>query len=154
MPEAKATSTETPGAEATTVHRLPDSYRPVRMPMVVDTGEAATVVSVKPVVLAAPGRGKDLQVRVSAPILGHGLPVIVFSHGFGSSLEGYRRRARADHGRPGHQRRHGHAPQARSLGQRQGDEDPYSREFWIEDAGSGTWAPNAVDYGAPTSAID
>lgn len=30
---------------------------------------------------------------------------------------------------------------------------PYSQGFWIEDAGSGTWAPNAVDYGAPTQAI-
>ncbi len=47
------------------------------------------VVSVKPVVLSAPGRGEDLQVRVSAPATGHELPVIVFSHGFGWSLEGY-----------------------------------------------------------------
>lgn len=47
------------------------------------------VVSVQPVVLPAPGRGEDLQVRVSAPALGHELPVIVFSHGFGWSLNGY-----------------------------------------------------------------
>ncbi|MFS0694160.1 alpha/beta hydrolase family protein [Streptomyces nitrosporeus] len=48
-----------------------------------------TVVSARPVVLAAPGRGEDLQVRVTAPAAGDGLPVIVFSHGFGSSMNGY-----------------------------------------------------------------
>jgi len=47
------------------------------------------VVSVKPVVLEAPGRGEELQVRISAPTTGSSLPAIVFSHGFGSSLNGY-----------------------------------------------------------------
>ncbi|MWA03770.1 chlorophyllase [Actinomadura sp. LD22] len=50
---------------------------------------AVPVVSVKPVVLPAPGRGEDLRVRVSAPATGTDLPIIVFSHGFGSSLDGY-----------------------------------------------------------------
>ncbi|MEW2527048.1 chlorophyllase [Streptomyces sp. NPDC047071] len=49
----------------------------------------ATVVSAKPVVLPAPGRGEDLQVRVSAPATGGDLPVVVFSHGFGWSMNGY-----------------------------------------------------------------
>lgn len=49
----------------------------------------APVVSVKPVVLQAPDRGEDLQVRVSAPATGRNLPIIVFSHGSGSSLDGY-----------------------------------------------------------------
>jgi dienelactone hydrolase len=48
-----------------------------------------TVVSAKPVVLSAPGRREDLQVRVSAPATGTDLPVIVFSHGFGWSMSGY-----------------------------------------------------------------
>ncbi|MDN4599669.1 alpha/beta fold hydrolase [Paenibacillus sp. F6_3S_P_1C] len=47
------------------------------------------VVSVKPVVLSAPDRDEDLQVRVSAPAIGHELPIILFSHGFGWSLDGY-----------------------------------------------------------------
>ncbi|WP_336216222.1 alpha/beta hydrolase family protein [Nonomuraea sp. LPB2021202275-12-8] len=47
------------------------------------------VVSVQPVILPAPGRGDDLQVRVSAPATGSDLPIIVFSHGFGSSMNGY-----------------------------------------------------------------
>ncbi|GAA2096178.1 hypothetical protein GCM10009801_65540 [Streptomyces albiaxialis] len=49
----------------------------------------APVVSVKPVTLEAPGRGRDLEVKVSAPATGRGLPVVLLSHGFGSSLDGY-----------------------------------------------------------------
>ncbi len=52
------------------------------------------VVSVSPVVLPAPGRAVDLQVRVSAPATGRDLPIILLSHGHGnswylSSLNGY-----------------------------------------------------------------
>lgn len=43
------------------------------------------VVSVSPVVLSAPGRAVDLEVRVSAPVTGHELPVILLSHGHGNS---------------------------------------------------------------------
>ncbi|MFF3679666.1 alpha/beta hydrolase family protein [Streptomyces sp. NPDC002120] len=52
-------------------------------------GTPTTVISAKPVVLPAPGRGEDLQVRVSAPATGGDLPVIVLSHGHGSSMNGY-----------------------------------------------------------------
>lgn len=47
------------------------------------------IVSVKPIVLDAPDRGEDLRVRVTAPVSGRDLPVVVFSHGFGSSADGY-----------------------------------------------------------------
>jgi pimeloyl-ACP methyl ester carboxylesterase len=49
----------------------------------------APVISVSPVVVEAPGRGQALHVRVSAPVSGHALPVLLFSHGNGSSLQGY-----------------------------------------------------------------
>lgn len=44
------------------------------------------VISVHPVTLSAPDRGMDLEVRISAPITGHDLPVILLSHGHGPSL--------------------------------------------------------------------
>lgn len=48
------------------------------------------VVSVSPVVLSASNeRGGDLELRVSAPTIGTGLPVLVFAHGFAQSSEGY-----------------------------------------------------------------
>lgn len=54
----------------------------------------APVLSVSPLVLSAPGRAVDLQVRVSAPLTGSALPIILLSHGHGrsnhlSSLNGY-----------------------------------------------------------------
>jgi dienelactone hydrolase len=53
------------------------------------TAVLAPAVSVKPIVLSAPERGDDLQVRVSAPVDGQDLPVVVLSHGYGQSLHGY-----------------------------------------------------------------
>ncbi|MDT0609079.1 alpha/beta hydrolase family protein [Streptomyces lancefieldiae] len=52
------------------------------------------VLSFSPVVLSVPGRPVDLEVRVSVPATGTGLPVILLSHGHGpsnnlSSLNGY-----------------------------------------------------------------
>ncbi|MFD3827101.1 alpha/beta hydrolase family protein [Streptomyces sp. NPDC058625] len=54
----------------------------------------APVLSVGPVVVPAPGRAVDLEVRVSAPVTGDDLPVVLLSHGQGysnhlSSLNGY-----------------------------------------------------------------
>ena len=51
--------------------------------------EPAAVVSVSPIVLSSPGRSTDLQVRVSAPATGSHLPIIVFAHGFASSMDAY-----------------------------------------------------------------
>ncbi|MCB9760759.1 MAG: alpha/beta fold hydrolase [Alphaproteobacteria bacterium] len=58
------------------------------------------VRSVSPVTLPAPGRAVDLQMRISAPVTGSGLPVVLLSHGQGSSnhlssLEGYAPLAKA-----------------------------------------------------------
>ncbi|MFJ9411589.1 alpha/beta hydrolase family protein [Streptomyces sp. NPDC101393] len=57
-------------------------------------GTPAPVLSFGPVVLSVPGRPVDLHMRVSAPAIGAGLPVILLSHGHGpsnnlSSLNGY-----------------------------------------------------------------
>ncbi|WP_447035110.1 alpha/beta hydrolase family protein [Streptomyces sp. DSM 118878] len=54
----------------------------------------APVLSVAPVVLPDPDRPVDLELRVSAPVTGDDLPVILLSHGQGysthlSSLDGY-----------------------------------------------------------------
>ena len=46
-------------------------------------------VSVRPIVLPVPRRDEGLQVRVSAPVTGEDLPIVLFSHGFGSHLDGY-----------------------------------------------------------------
>lgn len=47
------------------------------------------VVSIAPINVPSTGRGIDLQVRLSAPITGDALPVIIFSHGNGQSLHAY-----------------------------------------------------------------
>ncbi|GAA2440837.1 hypothetical protein GCM10010191_66120 [Actinomadura vinacea] len=57
-------------------------------------GSPLPVLSYSPVVLPVPGRPVDLQIRVTAPETGTGLPVILLSHGQGpsnnlSSLNGY-----------------------------------------------------------------
>ncbi|MEV6330150.1 chlorophyllase [Streptomyces sp. NPDC051909] len=57
-------------------------------------GAPVPILSFSPVVLSVPGRPVDLEVRVSAPATGTGLPVILLSHGHGpshhlSSLHGY-----------------------------------------------------------------
>ncbi|MEV0124362.1 chlorophyllase [Streptomyces sp. NPDC050703] len=54
----------------------------------------APVLSIAPVTLPVPGRPVDLEMRISAPVTGDDLPVVLLSHGQGpsnhlSSLNGY-----------------------------------------------------------------
>ena len=58
------------------------------------TSSATQVLSISPIVLPAPGRAVELQLRVSAPVTGGELPILLLSHGHGpsnhlSSLNGY-----------------------------------------------------------------
>ncbi|OAB35664.1 chlorophyllase [Paenibacillus macquariensis subsp. defensor] len=57
--------------------------------MKINMNAPSTIASVKSIVLESLGRGEDLLVKVSAPTTGRDLPIIVFSHGSGSSLDGY-----------------------------------------------------------------
>ena len=91
------------------------------------------VVSVSPIVLSAPGRAVDLQVRVSAPVTGSELPVILLSHGHGnsnnlSSLNGYAPLANlwAAHGFAVIQPTH---LDSKALGLREAD-DPEAPLYW------------------------
>ncbi|WP_226646814.1 alpha/beta hydrolase family protein [Microbulbifer variabilis] len=49
-------------------------------------GKRVPAVSISSVNLSMPGRGHPLEMRISAPIEGTGLPVIVLCHGHGPSL--------------------------------------------------------------------
>lgn len=51
----------------------------------IPVSEATPVLSLAPVTLPAPGRGIDLELRVTAPVTGRDLPIIVLSHGHGPS---------------------------------------------------------------------
>ena len=48
--------------------------------------DAGPILAVSPVTLPAPGRGLDLEMKVTAPVSGRDLPVILLSHGHGPSL--------------------------------------------------------------------
>ncbi|MFC9515680.1 alpha/beta hydrolase family protein [Nocardiaceae bacterium NPDC056970] len=52
-------------------------------------GVGTPVISAAPVELLAPGRALPLEVRVSAPITGSDLPIVLFSHGNGWHHDGY-----------------------------------------------------------------
>ncbi|MFD5465037.1 alpha/beta hydrolase family protein [Kitasatospora sp. NPDC127059] len=47
------------------------------------------ILAVKPISVPAPDRGVELRVKVTAPLSGRQLPVIVFSHGNAWSLDAY-----------------------------------------------------------------
>lgn len=72
------------------MNSFPGSARPaVVSALDVVLGTGSPVVSVAPVTLDAPERRLPLPVRVSAPIEGEHLPVLLFSHGNGWNLDGY-----------------------------------------------------------------
>ncbi len=49
----------------------------------------AQVVAVRPVVVPAPGRRAPLHVRVSAPVTGGALPIVLLAHGYAGSMTAY-----------------------------------------------------------------
>ena len=55
---------------------------------------AVPIISLSPIILSAPGREVELQIKVTAPSTGKNLPIIILSHGHGksnylSSFNGY-----------------------------------------------------------------
>jgi dienelactone hydrolase len=57
--------------------------------MTTSTIPAAPISSVKPVEVLSAGRPAPLLVRITAPLRGDSLPVVVLSHGNGWSMDGY-----------------------------------------------------------------
>lgn len=73
---------------------VPEDHALIGQAQHIPVDKPTPVFSVGPVVLPAPGRLFDLQLKVSAPTVGHDLPIILLSHGHGrsnnlSSLNGY-----------------------------------------------------------------
>ena len=52
----------------------------------IHVGPSAPIMAVSPVTLSAPDRGLDLEMKVTAPVAGSALPIILLSHGHGPSL--------------------------------------------------------------------
>ncbi|QUQ64722.1 alpha/beta hydrolase family protein [Kutzneria sp. CA-103260] len=55
------------------------------MPTSIPVPDAVPTVAVNPVVLKADGRAYPLELRVTAPLAGDALPIVILSHGGGSS---------------------------------------------------------------------
>jgi dienelactone hydrolase len=68
---------------------MPTSATVTRSTVTRSTLPSRQVLSATPVVLPAPDRGDDLQVRVSAPATGTDLPVVVLAHGVGLAMDSY-----------------------------------------------------------------
>lgn len=52
----------------------------------IPTPAPQTTISINPITLPAPDRGRPLELRITAPISGDKLPIILLSHGHGPSL--------------------------------------------------------------------
>jgi len=74
---------------ATSHSKIPDPREFAAAARLAAVGDSSPVLSLSPVVLPAPWRGEDLKLRVSAPVSGSRLPIIIFAHGSGSSMDGY-----------------------------------------------------------------
>ncbi|MFH9200142.1 alpha/beta hydrolase family protein [Streptomyces anulatus] len=68
---------------------MPSSHLGLDLDISLDGDRDQRIVAVKPIIVPAPGRSVGLQVKVTAPLSGRHLPVIVFSHGNAWSLDGY-----------------------------------------------------------------
>lgn len=51
----------------------------------IPVGEAETAVSFSPITLDAPGRGLPFELRITGPVSGDALPIVLLSHGHGPS---------------------------------------------------------------------
>ena len=83
-----------PESDLASYARVPSDHARIGRAAKLPINEATSVVSLSPFVLAVPTRTVDLQVRISAPVTGTNLPIILLSHGHGrsnhlSSLNGY-----------------------------------------------------------------
>ena len=58
----------------------------IRQAASIPVNDAAPILAVSPVTLPVPGRGLDLAIKVTAPVTGRDLPIILLSHGHGPSL--------------------------------------------------------------------
>ena len=58
----------------------------IKLAAAVPVNDAVAILAVSPVTLSAPDRGLDLEMKVTAPVTGRDLPVILLSHGHGPSL--------------------------------------------------------------------
>ncbi|WP_299745201.1 alpha/beta fold hydrolase [uncultured Tateyamaria sp.] len=52
----------------------------------IPVNEPTQTISINPVTLEAPDRGVPLEMRITAPVTGYDLPIILLSHGHGPSL--------------------------------------------------------------------
>lgn len=53
-----------------------------------DINNEVPMMTIKPISIPTPSnRGEELQVKVSMPSEGKHLPIILFAHGFGSSMQ-------------------------------------------------------------------
>lgn len=58
----------------------------VKKARAIPTPAPQATLTVNPVTLPAPGRGRPLELRITAPMTGDALPIILLSHGHGPSL--------------------------------------------------------------------